>query len=120
MLREVQCDKKGHFSSIRARARGQRTRRHERRELKKRWLKSFFYTRNISKTCKQLHMSRTSFYGWLQRDAAFKEKYDDLCALFWPPPRQYTPSETETVNPWEHASDRAIMTAYKRLRCHKW
>ena len=120
-LTEGQSDKKGHFPLIHARARGQRYRRHERRDLKKLFLHHFFHIRNVSETCRYLHIARNTFYGWLQRDSVFKQRYDDLCDLFWPPPRKYTPPDSsDAENMWSHASDRALMKAFKRLDKGKW
>jgi hypothetical protein len=111
---EGQINKKGPFSRVRARARGQRYRRCERRDLKKTFLQSFSRSRNVAWTCRVIGVSRNTVYAWMRKDAGFRERYKRLCTLFWPP-FAYAPSP---IDDFETAlssmSDRALLVFARR------
>lgn len=97
------------------RARGQRYRRCERRDLKKAFLRSFSQSKSVAWTCQAIGVSRNTVYAWMRKDADFRERYKGLCTLFWPP---FAYEEPSPIDDFETAlsdmSDRALLVLARR------
>ena len=81
-------------STPNTRVRGQRLKRHERRDAKRLWLEHYIRhpdspEPNVGLSCRAAGVSRSAFYQWLQTDELFAKKYDGVTTAFWPSHRAY-------------------------------